>query len=157
MDLHPALQPLATLVGTWEGAGHGEYPNIRPYGYIEELTFTNIGKPFLVYRQRTWNSDNQLMHVETGYLRLPSPERVEFVLAQPTGQVELAEGHLEAVDRAVRIYLEGKILNTSTAKQVDATARRYTLIGDELATSFDMATGQYPIQRHLTSELTRSK
>ncbi|MCG6566092.1 FABP family protein [Tessaracoccus sp. ZS01] len=157
MDLHPALQPLATLVGTWEGAGHGEYPSIRPYGYIEEITFTNIGKPFLEYRQRTWNSDNALMHVETGYLRLPSPDRVEFVLALPTGQVELAEGHLTVADGVVQLYLEGRILNSSTAKTVNASARRYSLIDDELATSFDMAAGEYPLQRHLTSELTRTR
>lgn len=156
MDLHPTLQPLATLIGTWEGAGRGEYPSINGFEYIEEVTFTNIGKPFLEYRQRTWSADNQLMHVETGYLRVPAPDKVEFILAQPMGQVELAEGHIDVTDDEVRLYLEGRILNSATAKQVDATARRYTLIGDALATSFDMAAVNHPLQRHLTSDLSRT-
>ena len=156
MDLHPALKPLAALVGTWEGSGAGEYPTIRSFDYIEELTFTNIGKPFLEYRQRTWGADNALMHVETGYLRLPAPDRVEFILALPTGQVELCEGRLTEADGEVRLHLEGRILNSSTAKQVDATSRSYALVGDALKTSFDMAAVAHPIQRHLTSDLTRT-
>lgn len=157
MDLHPALQPLAAFIGTWEGAGRGEYPSITDFGYIEEISFTNIGKPFLEYRQRTWSADNQLMHVETGYLRAPSPDKVEFMLTHPTGQVEMAEGHIDVDGDEVRLYLEGRILNSTTAKQVDATTRRYTLVGDALATSFDMAAVNHPLQRHLTSDLTRTK
>ena len=156
MDLHPALKPLDALIGTWEGAGEGEYPSIKGFDYIEEISFTNIGKPFLEYRQRTWKADNTLMHVETGYLRVPSPDRVEFVLALPTGQVELCEGRLEVADGEIRIFVEGKLINSSTAKQVDATARSYALVGDALKTSFDMAAVGYPIQRHLTSNLTRT-
>ena len=156
MDLHPALEPLAPLVGTWEGAGEGEYPTIKDFDYVEEISFTNIGKPFLEYRQRTWNTETELMHVETGYLRVPSPDRVEFVLALPTGQVELAEGRLDVADDEIRIFVEGKILNTSSAKHVDATSRSYTLVGDALKTSFDMAAVNHPLQRHLTSDLSRT-
>ncbi|MDO5677823.1 MAG: FABP family protein [Propionibacteriaceae bacterium] len=156
MDLHPALKPLEALIGIWEGAGQGEYPSIKGFDYIEEISFTNIGKPFLEYRQRTWKADNTLMHVESGYLRVPAPDRVEFVLAQPTGQSELLEGRLESSDGEIRIFAEGRIMNTSTAKQVDATARSYALVGDALKTSFDMAAVGYPIQRHLTANLTRT-
>lgn len=155
MDLHPALEPVAALIGTWEGAGEGEYPSIKGFDYIEEISFSNIGKPFLEYRQRTWNAANALMHVETGYLRVPAPNRVEFVLAQPTGQVELCEGRLEVVGDEVRLVVEGRVLNTSTAKQVDATIRRYTVAGDALSSSFDMAAVSHPIQRHLTAHLSR--
>lgn len=157
MDLHPALEPLAPLVGTWEGAGEGEYPTIKNFDYIEEISFTNIGKPFLEYRQRTWNAENALMHVETGYLRVPAPDTVEFVLALPTGQVELCEGRLEVTKDEIRLFLEGQILNTSTAKQVDATSRSYALLGDALKTSFDMAAVNHPLQRHLTSNLSRAE
>lgn len=155
MDLHPALQPLAQLVGTWEGSGEGEYPTIRGFGYVEEISFTNIGKPFLEYRQRTWNANDVLMHVETGYLRVPSPDRVEFVVAVPTGQVELAEGTLEVSEGEIRLLLEAQVLNTSSAKPVEASARTYTLAGDSLSTTFDMASMGHRLQRHLTSYLSR--
>ena len=76
MALHPNLEPLADLIGSWAGDGHGEYPTINDFDYREEITFADVGKPFLVYTQRTWNAAGAPMHTETGYLRAPAPGRV---------------------------------------------------------------------------------
>ncbi len=155
MSLHPNLEQLAGLVGSWAGQGHGEYPTISEFDYREEISFVDIGKPFLAYTQRTWAADDRPMHTETGYLRAPAAGRVEFVLAQPTGQTESGEGTLRAGDDGFEIELVADVTNTSTAKQVDSTVRRYRLSGDRLETSFDMAAVGQPMTRHLTSELTR--
>lgn len=143
------------LIGTWRGEGSGEYPTIQDFTYTEELTFTSVGKPFLAYQQRTWGPDGSPMHVETGYLRIPAPEKAEFVLALPTGQSELLEGGLVTSGEAIELELEGRVLNTATAKQVDATQRSYRLRGDELVTSFGMAAVGQSMAHHLHSVLQR--
>lgn len=155
MDLHEQLVPLHPLVGMWRGPASGQYPTISEFSYTEELTFTNIGKPFLAYHQRSWAMDGRPMHVETGYLRHPQPGVIEFVLAQPTGQSELAEGTLTQSDGGFIISLTSRIMNAATAKTVDATAREYRLSGDILETTFAMAAVGQPMSNHLMSRLSR--
>lgn len=155
MELHPALEPVAQLVGTWRGRGHGEYPTITAFDYIEELTFTNVGKPFLIYLQRTWSPTGAAMHTETGYLRTPGDAAVEFVIAQPTGQTELAEGGMTETASGFEIELRSKVVNAATAKHVEATERHYSVAGDELRVDFAMAAVGWPMTHHLSSTLHR--
>lgn len=156
MSLHPALGPVRSLIGTWHGTGRGEYPTLADFKYTEEVTFTDVGKPFLAYAQRTWAPDGRPLHVETGYLRVPGEGAVEFVLAQPTGQTELAEGTLTPELDGFTIQLQSRVVNATTAKTVNATTRTLRLVGDRLTTTFGMAAVGVPMTRHLTAELSRT-
>ena len=83
-ELHPAVEPLAFLLGRWRGEGRGVYPTIQPFTYGEEIEFSHNGRPFIFYVQKTWNlTDGYPMHSEAGYLRPVSENGVELVLAQP--------------------------------------------------------------------------
>lgn len=154
MALHPSLAPVADLVGVWRGPGRGEYPTIASFEYTEELTFTDIGKPFLLYAQRTWSPQGDPMHVETGYFRV-SYGAAEFVLAQPTGQTELAEGTLVTQPDGFCGEVHSRVVNSASAKTVEATIRRLRLAGKVLRTDFAMAAVGVPMTHHLSSTLTR--
>ena len=155
--MHVNLLPVAGLVGVFHGRGRGAYPTISDFGYIEELTFADIGKPFLQYLQRTWAPDGErLMHTESGFLRVDEGGHIEMTIAQPTGQTESCEGTLETdEDGVLTLTLQAKVTNTTTAKIVHDTRRTYFLRGDQLSTTFDMAAVGQEMTRHLTSTLKR--
>lgn len=156
-DLHPDLAVLAPLLGTWSGAGAGEYPTIEPFGYLEEVTFGHTGKPFLTYTQRTRaDDDGRPLHAETGYVRVPSAGRIEFVVVHPTGVTEIDEGTLSADGDRLDIEVESTSIGlTGSAKEVTALSRSIHVAGDELSYTLLMGAVGVPLVRHLTATLRR--
>lgn len=155
-DLHPGVAALAPLLGTWTGNGTGAYPTIAPFAYTEEVTIGHTGKPFLAYTQRTRSEDGQPLHVESGYLRMPSAHRVELILAHPIGITEIDEGTFSEQDGRLLIDVHSTTIGlTASAKDVMALRRSITVSGDELHYTVLMAAVGHPLVHHLTATLHR--
>ncbi|TML76094.1 MAG: FABP family protein [Actinobacteria bacterium] len=151
--LHEQAARISFLLGTWQGAGKGEYPTIDPFAYEEEIRFTHNGKPFLAYTQRTWHPEKKHpMHGEAGYFRPLENGGIEIVLAHPTGIVEIQEGTIEGTRITTRSKLVGK---TTTAKEVTQLERVFAVNGDVMRYEVRMAAVGQPLQHHLSAELKR--
>lgn len=151
--MNPAIATLASLVGTWRGTGHGEYPTIADFAYDDEIVFTETGKPFLHFVQRT-RIDGEPRHTETGYWRAVAPDAVEICLALRSGQVEIGTGSAEVADGVLTVATDAVDHNTPRAKRVERTTRRIVVDGDTLTYELWMEAAGQQLALHLRSTLT---
>ena len=156
VPLHPDVEALAYLLGTWAGRGHGEYPTIESFDYDETVTFSHIGKPFLVYVQRTTHAaDGRPLHAETGYWRVPRAGRIELVIAHPNGIVEVSEG---TIDGGLIRVQSTVVAGTSFREVRHRLGTRLHVRRQQRARRYDlrMAAVGVPLTHHLTAELRRT-
>ena len=152
-DVHPEIAHLRFLLGHWVGTGSGHYPTIDDFGYREQVWFEHVGKPFISYRQGTRHAGTGLpLHAESGYLRPVGTDRVELVVAQPSGIVEVHEGTVDGTTLRLR---STSVLTTPTAKTVTAVERDLRIAADQLDYDVSMAAVGLELQHHLNATLTR--
>lgn len=143
----------AALAGTWVGTGEGHYPTIADFTYRETVTFTDSGRGFLRYEQRTQRSDtDEGLHLESGFVRVTPTGDVEFVLAQPTGFVEVHAGPW--ADGVLDLCLV-TVARSPSAKPVHEVRRRIEVTDDDLTYDVWMAHADTELTHHLHATLHR--
>uniref|UniRef100_UPI00404B4651 FABP family protein n=1 Tax=Candidatus Planktophila sp. TaxID=2175601 RepID=UPI00404B4651 len=128
--LHPDLNPLAWLVGTWRGKGHGEYPTIKPFQFISEIVFNHDGRPFLNYFSRSWivDDDGEIIRPgasEAGFWRIKPNNVLEVVISHNTGITEGWLGHFDGPK--IQLAMD-QGYSAPSAKIVTAGVRLYGLV-----------------------------
>ncbi len=164
-----ALLPLSWLIGHWTGVGVGGYPSVPEFRFGQEVVFSHDGRPFLSYHSRSWLLDddgNQVRPLgsESGFWRPVPGNKVELLLAHPTGYAEVWEGQVTItgiVDAAItgaRADLRSDVVaRTATAKEYTAGHRLYGLVDGDLLWTFDMAAVGHPLTSHLSARLKASR
>ena len=172
---HPAIAPLSFLLGRWVGTGKGDYPTIEPFDFFQEVTFSHIGKPYLIYTSRSWrlatdeagqikrDAQGELVRVaplavEAGFWR-PQPDgMVEVLLSHPTGITEIYAGEFRSLT-SIEMVTDA-VARTASAKPYTAGKRLYGLVPSQtregekdLAYAFDMAAMGQPLTPHLWAVL----
>lgn len=156
--LHPDLNPLAWLVGTWRGKGHGDFAGIDRFDFAQEVTFNHDGRPFLTYFSRSWiiDENNEIVRPaasETGFWRVKPNNVLEVVIAHNTG---ISEGWVGRFDGPkIQLALDHAYA-APTAKSVTDGSRLYGLVDGELFFAYDMGVPGKELQAHIWSTLPRS-
>lgn len=151
--VHPEIEHLVWLLGTWVGKGDGEYPTIEPFSYTEQSEFSHVGKPFLAYSQKTRHGETGLpLHAETGYLRPVGLDRVELLIAQPSGIMEIYDG---TVSGTTVDLVATTVVTSPTAKEVTEVTRRFTFDQATATLSYTLAMAAVglELQHHLEATL----
>jgi len=156
-NLHPDCAPVAWLLGTWQGNGHGDYPTTTKFQFGQEAIFTHDGRPFFHYMSRAWIVDDngekvRESAIETGFLRPKADGSLELLLSHNTGITEVWYGQ---ADGAKLELATDAVVRTKTAKEYVGGRRMYGLVEGDLLWAYDMAAVGQELQPHLWGRLVR--
>lgn len=159
-NIHPDVAPLAWLIGTWRGNGHGDYPTIEGFQFGQEAIFQQDGRPFIHYMSRSWIVDEEGTFVreaaqETGFIRCLPERKLELTLAHASGFAEIWYGEMHPERPSFEIVTDA-VVRTATAKEVAGGQRLYGYVEGALMWTYDMAAVGQPLQPHLWARLERA-
>ena len=166
--LAPEIYPLAWLVGTWEGTGVVEYPDVPRADFRQRVEFSHDGGPYLQYLSTITligmdGESGQVWSVESGFWRVApeTPEGIslqdfqhplEVVMADAAGMVSVYVG---AVGNG-RVDLATDLMaRTASAAEVSGATRMYGHVKGELMWAWDLAAFGHELQSYASARLTR--
>ena len=92
--------------------------------------------------------------IELGFWR-PQPDgEIEFMLAHPTGIVEMYYGTKDPEKPIVNLRTDG-VLRSATSKEYSAATRLYGLVDSQLMWVMDMAAMGVELTSHVSAQLKR--
>ena len=94
VPLHPDVERLAFLLGTWRGEGTGQYPTIDPFTYPRRSRSSTSVTRSSCIAGLAGRPDGSPLHFERGFLRPGGRGDVELCLAHPLGLTEVAHGRV---------------------------------------------------------------
>lgn len=156
-SLHPLVENMRSILGTWRGHGVGNFPTLSAsFQYSEELCFeaAHPTKPVIAYSHRTAHAETGApMHRESGFMKLLPDGKFTWTVAQATGMAEVADGSWDS--------MTGSLCMTSTqiagADKVTNVSRHYIVNQSALNYTISMATKQVSqLTVHLTAALVRA-
>lgn len=157
-DVHPDLEPLAWLVGRWEGVGALVVPGEPDRNVVSEVELASDGRPFLAYTARSWllEADGRRGEpgpAESGFWR-KGPEKfdVEVVLTDPDGAVAVLVGRVAF--KKVELVSDLVARTTTATTAVTAVSRLYGGVESDLAYVLERATPDAPLQPYLSARLS---
>jgi hypothetical protein len=173
-SLHPLVENMRSILGTWRGKGVGNFPTLTAsFQYSEELCFeaAHPTKPVIAYSHRTAHAETGApMHRESGFMKLLPDGKFTWTVAQATGMAEVADGSWDSMTGEIwkRFPLNccadsssGALCMTSTqiagADKVTNVSRHYIVNQSALNYTISMATKQVSqLTVHLTAALVRA-
>jgi hypothetical protein len=167
--VHEQLRPFAWLIGTWVGVGVVGYPTMEESQFGQEISFSHDGRPFLTYWSRSWllDADGERVRpsgTESGFWRPRPDNKVEVLLAQPTGYAEVYYGDLTVTGMAdaritgARVELHTDVVaRTESAKEYTGGTRLYGLVDGDLLWRYDMTAVGEPLTAHLSARLQKAQ
>jgi hypothetical protein len=150
--LHPDVAHLGFLLGTWHGESRARWDPSLEIVFSEETVFSHVGKPWLAYRQQTWNPEGVASHGESGYL-IATNGGIDWTIAQPTGVVEVQVG---SVSGGTIVVGSHAIALAPTADNVTSVSRTVSVEGDDLRYELRIALNGEPPAPHIEGRLHRA-
>ncbi len=158
-DLNPKLMPLAWLIGTWVGNGHGSWPGRGDFEYGIQVDFADNGSDYLHYICQTYLVDEnsrplEPLWMETGFWRPSEDKKIEVVLADPQGRAEVWVGDIDGAKIALTTDL---VARTETADPaVTGGQRLYGQVEADLWWAYDRASEDVKLQPYMWAKLKRA-
>lgn len=158
--LNDACLALLPLVGVWRGEGEAKHPSMsESYRFLQQVTFSHDGRPFLFYESRAWKLDGEGGNIvepafrEVGWWRPQPDDTIELLLTHSDGIAEMFFGRPR--NQTTWELSTDAVLRTPTADDVSAASRLYGVVEGSLAYVEERATSEHEMQPRLSAKLER--